>query len=112
MLSSEFENVVVLSDEFYKEVSSHPLPNDLEAVKVLAGSPAVLDLYMWLTYRCFKATGTETIPIFGDFGLGRADWNSGILAAAPVPRHVGTVVATIRTYGRNVLPGSPRTVSN
>ena len=68
-LSSEFENVVVLSDEFYKEVSSHPLPNDLEAVKVLAGSPAVLDLYMWLTYRCFKATGTETIPIFGDFGL-------------------------------------------
>jgi hypothetical protein len=37
VLSSEFENVVVLSDEFYKEVSSHPLPNDLEAVKVLAG---------------------------------------------------------------------------
>jgi hypothetical protein len=39
VLSSEFENVVVLSDEFYKEVSSHPLPNDLEAVKILAGSP-------------------------------------------------------------------------
>jgi hypothetical protein len=43
--------------------------NDLELVKVLAGSPAVLDLYMWLTYRCFRATGTETIPIFDDFGL-------------------------------------------
>jgi hypothetical protein len=69
VLSSEFENVVVLSDEFYKEVTSHPLPNDLEAVKILSSSPAVLDLYMWLTYRCFQATGTETIPIFGDFGL-------------------------------------------
>jgi hypothetical protein len=69
VLSSELENVIVLSDEFYSEVRSHPLPNDLEAVKLLAGSPAVLDLYMWLAYRCFKATGTETIPIFGDFGL-------------------------------------------
>ncbi len=61
--------MVVLSDEFYKEVSSHPLPNDLDAVKVLAASPAVLDLYMWLTYRCFKATTPEAIPIFGEFGL-------------------------------------------
>jgi hypothetical protein len=69
VLSSEFENVVMLSDEFYNEVTSHPLPNDLDAVKVLAASPAVLDLYMWLTYRCFKASGTESIPIFGDFGL-------------------------------------------
>lgn len=69
VLSAEFENVVVLSDEFYKEVNSHPLPNDLDAVKVLAACPAVLDLYMWLTYRCFKATTSEAIPIFGEFGL-------------------------------------------
>lgn len=24
---------------------------------------------MWLSYRCFKAKGPESIPIFGDFGL-------------------------------------------
>ncbi len=24
---------------------------------------------MWLSYRSFKAKGTESIPIFGDFGL-------------------------------------------
>jgi hypothetical protein len=24
---------------------------------------------MWLSYRSFKAKGTEAIPIFGDFGL-------------------------------------------
>jgi hypothetical protein len=35
---------MLLSDEFYNEVSSHPLPNDLDAVKVLAASPAGLDL--------------------------------------------------------------------
>ena len=69
--STEFENVIVLSDEFYQEVVAHPVPNDLEAVKVLAASPAVLDLYMWLSYRCFKSRGPEAIPIFGSYGLTR-----------------------------------------
>ena len=45
-LSSAFENVIVLSDELYQELMAHPIPNDLEAVKVLAASPAVLDLFM------------------------------------------------------------------
>jgi len=64
-----FENVIVLSDEFHQEVSGHPIPTDLEAVKVLAAAPAVLDLFMWLTYRCFVARGPESIPIFGPYGL-------------------------------------------
>ncbi len=68
-ISSEFENVVVLSDDFYQEILAHPVPNDLEAVKLLAASPAILDLYMWLGYRSFKAKGIESIPIFGEFGL-------------------------------------------
>jgi hypothetical protein len=71
VLSSEFENVIVLSDDFYQELVTHPVPNDLEAVKLLAPSPAVLDLYMWLSYRCFKAKGVEAIPLFGEFGLAR-----------------------------------------
>ena len=70
-LSSDFENVIVLSDEFYQELVAHPIPNDLEAIKLLAASPAVLDLYMWLSYCCFKAKGKEMIPLFGDFGLSR-----------------------------------------
>jgi len=61
--------VTVLSDDFYREILAHPIPNDLEAVKLLGGAPAVLDLYMWLSYRCFKAKGPESIPIFGEFGL-------------------------------------------
>ena len=69
VLSDDFENVIVLSEEFYEEVRAHPVPTDLEAVKVLASSPGVLDLFMWLSYRCFVAKGSETIPIFGEFGL-------------------------------------------
>lgn len=68
-ISSEFENVVVLTDDFYHEILAHPIPNDLGAVKILAASPAILDLYMWLSYRSFKARGTESISIFGEFGL-------------------------------------------
>lgn len=59
----------MLSDDFYQEILAHPVPNDLEAVKVLAASAAILDLYMWLSYQSFKAKGTESIPIFGEFGL-------------------------------------------
>jgi hypothetical protein len=69
VLSSQFENVIVLSEDFYREVARHSVPNDLDAVKVLASAPAVLDLYMWLSYRCFKAKGPESIPIFGPVGL-------------------------------------------
>jgi hypothetical protein len=68
-LSDQFENVIVLSDEFYREITAHPIPADLEAVKVLAGAPAVLDLFMWLSYRCFVARGREAIPLLGPFGL-------------------------------------------
>jgi hypothetical protein len=68
-LSEDFENTVVLSDDFYNEITSHPIPTDLEAVKVLAGAPAVLDLFMWLSYRCHISKREERIPIFGPFGL-------------------------------------------
>ncbi len=69
LLSGEFHNVIVLSDEFYAEIVDHPIPTDLEAVKVLSAAPAVLDLFMWLVYRCFVAKGEERIPLFGNLGL-------------------------------------------
>ena len=65
----ELENVIVLSEEFYAEITAHPVPTDLEAVKVLTGSPGLLDLFMWLSYRCFVAKGEESIPIFGPYGI-------------------------------------------
>ncbi len=69
VLSDEFENVIVLSNEFYQEITAHPIPTDLDAVRTLAASPAVLDLFMWLSYRCFAAKTQESVPIFGALGL-------------------------------------------
>ena len=70
--------MIVLSDEFYREILSHPIPTDLEAAKALSSSPAALDLFMWLSYRCFTSRGRERVPLFGDFGLisqlGSADY--------------------------------------
>jgi len=60
-----FENIIALSEEFYKEVLAHPIPTDLEAVKVLSGAPAVLDLFMWLCYRSYVSKGQESVPLFG-----------------------------------------------
>lgn len=78
LLPGGFENVIVLSDEFFREVTTHSIPTDLEAAKALSSAPAALDLFMWLSYRCFTAKGQERIPIFGDFGLaaqlGSADY--------------------------------------
>lgn len=47
--------MIVLSDEFYREILNHPIPIDLEGAKALSSSPAALDLFMWLSYRCFTA---------------------------------------------------------
>jgi hypothetical protein len=82
LLPGDCQNVIVLSDEFYREIQNHPIPTDLEAAKALAASPAaldLLDLFMWLSYRCFTARGRERVPLFGDFGLvsqlGSADYS-------------------------------------
>lgn len=69
LLPRDCQNMVVLTDEFYREILSHPIPTDLEAAKALSSSPAALDLFMWLSYRCFTARGRERVPLFGDFGL-------------------------------------------
>jgi len=78
LLPGDCQNVIVLSDEFYQEILNHPIPTDLEAAKALSSSPAALDLFMWLSYRCFTARGPERVPLFGDFGLisqlGSADY--------------------------------------
>jgi hypothetical protein len=68
-LPGECQNEIVLSPEFCQEIAAHPIPTDLDAAKALSSSPAALDLFMWISYRCFTAKGEERVPLFGDFGL-------------------------------------------
>jgi len=68
-LRGDCQNLIVLTEEFYQEVTEHPIPTDLEAANALSASPAALDLLTWLTYRGFVARGEERISLFGEFGL-------------------------------------------
>jgi hypothetical protein len=72
VLSSEFENVIVLTEDFYREETDHPVPNDLDSVKVLASAPAVLDLYMWLSYPCSRRKGPNQYRSLVSSGLLRS----------------------------------------
>jgi Replication initiator protein A len=72
-LSDQFENVIVLSDEFYREVTAHPIPADLE----LALSTAIA------SGRCSKTgfqtmTTTSTVqPLVGNVAeMGMSLWES------------------------------------
>lgn len=107
-ISSEFENVIVLSDDFYQEILAHPIPNDLEAVKLLGGAPSVLDLYMWLSYRCFKAKSPESIPIFGEFGLA----NQLGCVEYSRPRRFRAMLDQWLTAIRAIWPDCPATISS
>lgn len=67
--SSSHENIIVLSEEFWREIQEHPIPVDLNVVRALADSPGNLDLYVWLVWRCWTAKGRTDIPLFGSAGV-------------------------------------------
>jgi Plasmid encoded RepA protein len=62
-------NLVTLSEAFWEEIRAHPVPIDAEVVRALANNPGCLDLYTWLSWRCYQARTEELIPLFGEFGL-------------------------------------------
>jgi len=60
--ASLWESTVTLSEQFYKEVTDHPVPLDMRALKTLRRSPLALDLYAWLTYRMSYLKHDTEIP--------------------------------------------------
>ena len=53
---------LLLSDGFFQECITHPVPIDLRAYKALRGSPLAMDAYTWLSYR-MSYTHRRTQPI-------------------------------------------------
>lgn len=48
---SSFESSLVLSEEFFDQLVSSPVPIDMRAIGALRQSPLELDIYTWLTHR-------------------------------------------------------------
>ena len=66
-----WESKVRLSESFFNEIVSHPVPLDLTTLKALKRSPLGLDLYLWLTYRIFALTASQRLSwpqLYRQFG--------------------------------------------
>ena len=48
-----WESKIQLSEPFFNEIISHPVPLDMNTLKALKRSALGLDLYLWLVYRTF-----------------------------------------------------------
>ncbi len=78
--SSFLPSYVEVSERFFKEVMEHPVPIDMNAMRLLSGSPLRLDIYVWLTYRMSYLTRQSKIPwdaLMAQFGS-NAKSRSGI----------------------------------
>lgn len=60
--SPEWKGRVVLSQPFFDEVVTNPVPVDMRALQALKQSPLALDIYCWLTYRVSYTFKPTTIP--------------------------------------------------
>lgn len=75
--SSLFENYIVLTDEFFNEVMTYPVPIDMGIVSAIKQSPLALDLYTWLTYRVLsinKPTRVSWTSLSLQLGSDYSDW--------------------------------------
>lgn len=74
---------IVLSRDFFDEITTRPVPLDMRAVSALrarGGSPLRLDLYFWLTYRFSYLTRLTKIPwssLREQFGFQLAEGKQG-----------------------------------
>ena len=68
-----YESRIILTEKFFNEITSNPVPIDLRALKALKNSPMALDVYIWLTYRYSYLYQKTVIPwkqIQWQFGAG------------------------------------------
>lgn len=53
---------VELSEKFFREVTTRPVPLSFDALKALRGSPMRLDIYAWLAHRMSYVRKTTAVP--------------------------------------------------
>jgi Plasmid encoded RepA protein len=66
-----WESTLTLSEEFFREVTTSPIPIDMRALKALKRSPLALDIYIWLTFRSSYLKASTVITweqLQGQFG--------------------------------------------
>lgn len=116
-LAGAWKSKVRLTDKFFRECITRPVPIDLRAYKSLRGSPLAMDVYTWLTYR-MSYTERRSRPIrwealMGQFGsnykTGRAvlDFKKAFLEALKAVQVVYQVNVELTDVGLVLLPSPP-----
>jgi hypothetical protein len=59
---SLWKSSIVLSEKFFNDIMTRPVPVDMRALKALKGSSLQLDIYAWLTYRLSRVAARTPIP--------------------------------------------------
>ena len=70
------QSTIELSEKFFNEIISHPVPLDMHILKALTRSALGLDLYLWLNYRTFALDRPLRISwkqLYRQFGLDPAN---------------------------------------
>jgi hypothetical protein len=68
--AEDFDNVITLSESFYREIDEHRIPVEREVVAALAHAPGVLDFYVWLVWKTWTVNGRPiSIPLVAEHGL-------------------------------------------
>ncbi len=76
-----WESEVTLSQDFFDEITTCPVPIDMRVLKALKRSPMALDVYCWLTYRMSYLKHTTEIPWVGlqsQFGSSYSEEGQGV----------------------------------
>ena len=70
--SSLWDSKIELSEKFFNEIISHPVPLDMNTLTALKRSSLGLDLYLWLVYRTFPLCAPQRITwkqVYRQFGV-------------------------------------------
>ena len=68
---SLWDSKIELSEKFFNEIISHPVPLDMNTLTALKRSSLGLDLYLWLVYRTFSLRAPQRITwkqVYRQFG--------------------------------------------
>lgn len=84
-------NEIILSEDYYQEITSHPVPVDLRIINAIKKSPMALNLYMLMTYTYARIEKPRRIPFKGlALQLG-ADYKRQVDFKAKVIKHLRTI---------------------
>lgn len=109
-----WQSTVTLGEDFFSEITSHPVPVDLRALRLLSRSPLALDVYSWLTWRMFTLRKPTTVPweaLRAQFGsnYGRLDNFQAALRTTLLKVHVAYPQARVEITeaGLHLRPSPP-----